>query len=64
MDEAFMDNLAYSGHKRLNNTHPVECVYCGHVVLAGGARKRMMSEDGLDYDWVCPPCYEQNRCDL
>jgi hypothetical protein len=64
MDDDYIQMVAYSAQSRLNNTHPVECVYCGHVVLAGRARKRMMSEDGLDYDWVCPPCYEQNRCDL
>lgn len=60
MDDDYMDMVAFSAQSRLSNTHPVKCVYCDAVVLAGGARKHMMSEDGMDYDWVCPPCHDKN----
>ncbi len=48
---------AVEGLRRLKNTHPVKCFCCKSVVLAGGAVKFLLSEDGLDYDWLCPPCY-------
>ena len=51
---------AVEGLRRLKNTHPVKCHLCLCVVLAGGAIKLMMSEDGLDYAWLCPPCKEKN----
>ena len=54
-----MDEAVY-GLGRLSNTHSVECYLCRCVVLTGGAIKLIMSEDGLDYSWLCPPCKEAN----
>ena len=51
---------AWNGLRRLTNTHPVKCYLCLAVVLTGGGSKLMMSEDGLDYAWLCPPCKEAN----